>query len=46
MRALRSISDGPYTPGDPATFQYRHAGVLWIVAGAQPLADEVLATLP
>jgi len=40
------ISDGPYATGDPATFIYRHAGVVWVVAGAQPLADQVLATLP
>ena len=45
-KSVTRISDGPYAPGDSATFEYRHAGVLWLVAGPQPLVDEVLATLP
>ncbi len=45
-KSVTRISDGPYTTGDPATFIYRHSGVVWVVAGAQPLVDEVLATLP
>ena len=45
-KSVTRISDGPYSRGDAATFMYRHAGVLWVAAGAQPLVDEVLATLP
>ncbi len=45
-KTVSRVSDGPYTVGDPATFIYRKSGVVWMVAGAQPLVDEVLATLP
>ena len=45
-RTVTRISDGPYTTGDPATFMYRHAGVVWFVAGTQPLVDTILEALP
>ena len=45
-RTVTRISDGPYSVGDDATFLYRKSGVAWYVAGAQPLVDEILATLP
>jgi len=45
-RTVTRVSDGPYATGDPATFIYRKSGVAWFVSGAQPLVDEVLATLP
>jgi beta-lactam-binding protein with PASTA domain len=45
-RTVTRISDGSYAAGDQATFIYRKSGVVWIVAGAQPLVDAVLATLP
>jgi len=45
-KSVARTSSGAYAEGDTALWVYLRSGVAWFVWGTEPLAGEVLATLP
>jgi beta-lactam-binding protein with PASTA domain/ABC-type amino acid transport substrate-binding protein len=45
-RQATRISDGPFTPGDVATYLYLAGDVVWSVVAAPPLVGQIFRALP